>query len=238
MSKQSFSNRCAIVGIGYTEFSRNSGMSVHELAMTAVMNALADAGVDKESVDGLLSYHLGDSVSVVTVARTMGLQRIRWHNDIYGGGTQCASILGDAAMVIDAGLAETVVIYRALNGRSGKRMGQQSAGAGDGNEAQFVTPYGCLGPVNTFALAAQRFLFQRGLHEVALASVVLSQRECAKQNPVYIRNVVRGGGLGAGQMDKAIELDRIFSRYIAPELYRVSGVSGRSIVRGLCAWLQ
>ncbi|CAA0080998.1 Uncharacterised protein [Halioglobus japonicus] len=174
--------KAAIAGVGYTSFSRNAPESVLELALTAVDAALADCGLPADAVDGILSYHLGDSVPVTTVARTLGLPRLRYHNEFYGGGSQCASILWDAAQAIESGLAETVVIYRALKGRSGKRMGQISHGSADGLEEQFVTPYGNRGPVNTFALTAQRWLHERQLGEDALASVAIAQRSHALNN--------------------------------------------------------
>jgi acetyl-CoA acetyltransferase len=180
---QSFSRQAAIVGVGYTDFSRDSGRTVLELALAATLNALKDAGLERGAVDGLLSYSMGDSVPVGTVARTLGLPRLRWHNDIAGGGSQCASILGDAAMAISAGLAETIVIYRALNGRTGRRMGQIALGAGDDQEAQFLTPYGFRGPVNLMALIAQPYAAERALTEDDMAALAVQQRAKAVINP-------------------------------------------------------
>ena len=181
--RPSFAGKAAIVGVGCTKFSRESGRSVLQLASEAIEAALADAGLEREAVDGLLSYHLGDSVPVAVVARTLGLPRFRWHNDYYGGGSQCASILGDAAMAIEAGLADTIVIYRALNGRSGKRMGQVGQGAGDNIEEQFLTPYGLRGPVQMFALAAQHTLARLGVRPTDLGELVVRQRAKAVRNP-------------------------------------------------------
>jgi acetyl-CoA acetyltransferase len=181
--RQSFSNKAAIVGVGYTDFSRDSGRTVLQLALQAIDGALADAGLERDAVDGLLSYSLGDSVPVTTVARVIGLDRYRWHNDFSGGGSQCASILGDAAMAIEAGLAETIVIYRALNGRSGKRMGRIGMGAGDDAEEQFLTPYGFRGPVNLFALVAQRYAAERNLKAEDMAELAIQQRAKAASNP-------------------------------------------------------
>lgn len=181
--RQSFSGQAAIVGVGYTEFSRDSGTGVLDLALTAATRALADAGLERASVDGILSYSMGDSVPVTTVARALGLKRLRWHNDIAGGGSQCASILGDAAMAISAGLAETVVIFRALNGRSGKRMGQVALGSGDDREADFLTPFGFRGPVNLMALVAQTYRTARGLTGDDMAALAVQQRAKAVLNP-------------------------------------------------------
>lgn len=182
-SRNSFSQKAAIVGVGYTDFSRDSRRTVLELALEATANALADAGLEAQAVDGLLTYHMGDSVSCIEVADTLRLPRLRWHNDIAGGGSQCASILGDAAMAIEAGLAETIVIYRALNGRTGKRMGQIALGLGDDQEAQFLTPYGFRGPVNLMALVAQLYAARRNLTEDDMAALAVQQRAKAVGNP-------------------------------------------------------
>lgn len=182
-ARQSFSGKAAIVGVGYTDFSRDSGRSVLHLALEAIGKAVADAGLERHAIDGLLSYAINDSVPVATVARALGLSRYRWHADYAGGGSLSASILTSAAMAIEAGLAETIVVYRALNGRTGKRMGQIGAGAGDGSEAQFVNPYGMLGPVHMFAMTAQRYMYERDLKPAHLAELAVLQRSKAVDNP-------------------------------------------------------
>jgi acetyl-CoA acetyltransferase len=182
-ARQPFADKAAIVGVGYTDFSRESGRTVLQLALEAIDKALADAGLERAAVDGLLSYSLGDSVPVATVTRLLGLTRFRWHNDYFSGGSQSASILGDAAMAIDAGLADTIVVYRALNGRSGKRMGRIALGTGDGTEEQFLTPYGFRGPPNLFALVAQVYAAERGLDAGTMARLAVQQRAKAVINP-------------------------------------------------------
>ncbi|GAA3137441.1 hypothetical protein [Nonomuraea salmonea] len=89
-----FAGRAAVAGVGMTALSRRSGRSERELAAAACRAACADAGVAPREVDALLSYHMNDSAPVVQVARALGIERLGWHNDIAGGGTQAASILG------------------------------------------------------------------------------------------------------------------------------------------------
>jgi acetyl-CoA acetyltransferase len=173
----------AIAGVGCSAFLRHSDTSTTQLAFAAIDAALDDCGLQRDAIDGILSYSLNDSIPVTTMARQLGLPALRWHQDIHGGGSQCASILWDAAMAIEHGLADCILVYRALRGHSGKRMGQIGLGASDGLESQFLTPYGMRGPVNTFALTAQRWLFERGHSEKDLATIVCSQRQHALGNP-------------------------------------------------------
>jgi acetyl-CoA acetyltransferase len=185
--RQGFSGKAAVAGVGMTALSRESGRTELQLAAEAARAALADAGLQPDAVDAVLSYHLNDSAPVLYLARELGLTRIGWHNEIYGGGTQSASILADAAMLIDAGLAETVLVYRALNGRSGRRMNTLGLRLGEGTEEQFTHPYGMAGPVHQFALAAQRYLHDTGLTWEHTYAVVAQSRRHAAANPRAVR---------------------------------------------------
>ncbi|MEV4568396.1 acetyl-CoA acetyltransferase [Nonomuraea sp. NPDC049419] len=176
-----FAGRAAVAGVGMTALSRRSGERERELAAAACRAACADAGIAPPEVDALLSYHMNDSVPVVQVARALGIERLGWHNDIAGGGTQAASILGDAALLIEAGLARHVLVYRALNGRSGRRMNVVSTGP----QEEFT--YGMAGPIPMFALAATRYLHDTGLTAEHLHAVVDQSRRNAAGNPRALR---------------------------------------------------
>lgn len=180
---QSFSGRVAITGVGMTDLSRHSGRTPGQLAVQAARAAIADAGLEPADIGAVLTYHLGDTAPVNSVAATLGLSPDTWTNEIYGGGTQSGSILGDAAMLIESGTAASVLVYRALNGRSGARMGQTPLRLGAGDHNQFTLPYGLAGPVPLFALAAQRYLHRTGADASDLAEVVLRSRRWARDNP-------------------------------------------------------
>lgn len=180
---QSFSGVAAVGGVGMTELSKESGRSVLELALEACRGALADAGLSADRVGAVLSYHVGDSVQVTKVAEALGAPPGIWTNEIFGGGTQSASILGNAAMLVDAAIADVVVVFRALNGRSGTRMGQIQSDMGFSADRQFTEPYGLLGPVQTFALSTRSWMHDNGITEEDQAAVVLQSRALARENP-------------------------------------------------------
>lgn len=207
--RQSFAGVAAVGGVGMTALSKASGRTVGELALEACRAALDDAGLAPADVGAVLDYHLGDSVHVNTLAEDLGVPDAVWTNEIYGGGTQSASILGDAAMLIEARTADVVVVFRALNGRSGARMGQIGSSMGAAGDRQFTDPYGLLGPVHTFALSSRRWMTDTGATEEDLAAVVLQSRRLAQDNP---RAVMRGG----------MDLDEyLASPFVATPLRRV-----------------
>ena len=111
----------AIVGVGYTEFSRTSGRSVLDLARAASADALDDAGIAAGDVDGVGSFMvMHDSVKCQAVATTLAVPGLRWSVDLDLGGQAPCHLVGLAASAIATGQAEVVVLYRAMNGRSGR----------------------------------------------------------------------------------------------------------------------
>ena len=68
-------DKAAIVGIGSTEFSKDSGRSELALAAEAVKKALDDAGLKPADVDGLVTFTI-DQNEEVDVARAVGCENI------------------------------------------------------------------------------------------------------------------------------------------------------------------
>ena len=121
----------AIVGIGCTEFSRDSGVGVFTLATRAVKAAVADAGLRLDDVDGLCTYGVNDSIAPNILAQAIGIQSLSFYVDQFYGGSVSLTMLGQATLALSAGVADCVVCYRALNGRSGVRV-ERLVGAAPG----------------------------------------------------------------------------------------------------------
>src|ERR1051326_1619170 len=111
-----------IVGVGETTYTRGSGRTVRAMASWAVKNAIEDAGLKPQDIDGMMSYQSGDSVFTPFVAGDLGI-RLNFYMDVFGGGSSTEALVGIAMGVIEAGLCKTVVIFRAMNGYSQVRIG-------------------------------------------------------------------------------------------------------------------
>ena len=116
-------DQVAIAGIGCTELSKHSGVSTMTLAARSILSALEDAGVPASELDGIATFRVGDSVLPALLSQALGIRDLKYYLDQFGGGSASHSIIGQAALAIHAGVAETVVCYRALNARSEFRMG-------------------------------------------------------------------------------------------------------------------
>ena len=105
---------------------RPSNRTTLSMACEAVRNAMADAGLQASDIDGMTSYQVADSTSSAHVATALGL-RLNYCLDIFGGGSSSEALVAHAIGLIEAGYAKTIVCFRSMNGRSGRRMGGQIA---------------------------------------------------------------------------------------------------------------
>jgi acetyl-CoA acetyltransferase len=182
---RSFARQTAIVGIGATEFSKNSGRSELQLAGEAVLAAVADAGLTPGDVDGLTTFTM-ETNSEIEVARTAGLGDLTFFSKIgYGGGAACATVQ-QAAIAVATGVADVVVCYRAFNERSGHRFGSgahRGEPTAEGIAMSWVSSFGLMTPASWVAMFAQRYMHEYGATSEDFGRVSVADRKHAATNP-------------------------------------------------------
>lgn len=184
---KNISGQAAIVGLGATEFSKNSGRTELKLAMEAILAALKDAGIDPAEVDGFCSYSV-DKVPEYEIARLLGCKEVKFFSQIpHGGGAACAPIM-HAAMAVASGVAKTVVVYRAMNERSWYRFGAGSYGFASTPIFENVNygwymPHGFHTPAAWVGMFAQRYMHEYGATSEDFGRVAVAARDFAATNP-------------------------------------------------------
>ena len=98
----------AIVGIGQTEFSKDSGRSELQLACEAINSALDDAGLAPADVDGMVTFTM-DSNDEIDIARNVGIGDLSFFSRVHHGGGAAAGTVVHAAMAVATGVADVVV---------------------------------------------------------------------------------------------------------------------------------
>ena len=187
MSEPNISGRAAIVGLGATEFSKNSGRTELRLAMEATLAALADAGIDPSEVEGFSSYTM-DKVPEYEIARLLGAKNVKFFSQIpHGGGAACAPVM-HAAMAVATGVAKTVVVFRAMNERSWYRFGNGSYGFGNTPIFENVNygwymPHGFHTPAAWVAMFARRYMHTYSVTSEDFGRVAVAVRDFAATNP-------------------------------------------------------
>lgn len=182
MSTSEIRDKAAIVGIGETQYSKASGRTELSLACEAITKAADDAGVGVEEIDGLVRYH-SDDVDEAALTTHLGLRNLRWMSHTGYGGTGGNAVVVHAAAAIAAGVADTVVCYRALNERSGHRYGQARLPERVGGFEAFQQPWGLLTPAHLFGLFARRHMVEHGTTSEQFGHVAVALRHHASRNP-------------------------------------------------------
>ncbi|MHB2027867.1 MAG: thiolase C-terminal domain-containing protein, partial [Acidimicrobiales bacterium] len=185
-------DRCAIIGIGSTDFGRNSGRTPLTLASAAALAAVADAGLTPQEIDGVIHSDY-DLVQANHLAHSTGMANLSyWGATGIGGGAPCGMI-GQAVAAVTAGLAQNVLVFRALNGHSGLRFSrgsgvQKTGGArfvgGNSGYEEFFFPFGLFAPGQMWAMIARRHMHEYGTTSEDLANIALTVRRRANSNPL------------------------------------------------------
>ncbi|HEY9524313.1 MAG TPA: thiolase [Thermopolyspora sp.] len=152
--------------------------STTRLHLEAARNALADAGLTKDDIDGVATV---GTPGPVQIAHALGIAP-GWLDGTAVGGSSFLFHVRHAAAAIRAGLCHTVLITHGESGRS--RVGATRGRFGpDSLAGQFEAPYGVFGPPTMFTLTALRYMKETGLTHEQLAEVAVAQRRWSHLNP-------------------------------------------------------
>ncbi len=197
----------AIVGIADTPVGKLPDRTATDLCVDAALNAVADAGLTLEDVDGLVTcnsmaqpymYHAEAIAEYLQISP-------RYCATAAAGGGATFTVVYQAALAIAAGVCEVVVISMADSLRTGLSREQAMIMQASSGHAQFETPYGATVP-GYYALAARAYMHEYGASAEDFAAVAVNARRHAARNP-------------AAEMREEITIDDVLdSRLIADPL--------------------
>ena len=194
--------RAQIVGVGestYTRWGKIGDVTEHALACQAIQRAVTDAGLSMDDVDGLASF-ADDRNEAIFLAAELGLPALRFGNMVWmpGGGGGCAAV-SNAAMAVETGQAEVVVVYRSLCQGQFFRFGSAGVSVEEPAEVPppsvqqasslllasmgFAMPYGLLMAAAAYALPTRRHMHLYGTTSEQLGLLAVTFREHASRNP-------------------------------------------------------
>ena len=183
----SVKGKSAIVGLGVTPMGKIYGRSASDFAAEAVKLALDDAGLQKEEVDGLLINANLSSEMGPMLQMTLGFEDLSLLNVMNAYGSTAGTMIQYAAMAIQEGLANVVVlVYADAPLAPTRSSGASYSGAGvlpltgmDG----LRYAYGYYGANPGYAMAARRHMHLFGTTSEQLGAIAVSQRKWAQMNP-------------------------------------------------------
>jgi acetyl-CoA acetyltransferase len=197
MAERRFEQDSIISGIGQSEIGRRLGRSALDLTVDAALDAITDAGLTRDDIDGITTYPGGDSVTSFGYAGpppTAIQDALRLTPNWYSGSAELPGQLGaviQAMMAVSAGLARHVLVFRTVTessgqGAAGRRAIYDPDGEALGSMASWLTPFGAPSATNWLALLATRHFHEYGTTREQLGQIPLTCRTNAGLNPKAI----------------------------------------------------
>ena len=183
------SGKAAIIGVGASRFERRPEQSVMGLAGEALTHALADAGLEKAAIDGLI-VQIGSprGADYDSVAQTLGLNP-GFCSQTWAHGRFTATVLTHAAMAVATGMATRVACLLSMKNSDIGRIGEANnpffheqfrEGGGPHGEEGHI---GMASPVAGAAMALDLYCRRYGVDRELLSAVPLTFRRHAMPNP-------------------------------------------------------
>lgn len=188
-----------ISGIGQSAVGRRLFRSGLDLTIDAALDAIADAGLTTDDIDGLATYpgsypmppgFSGPGTPDVQDALRL---RLNWHRGGIEGAAQLSALV-DAVLAVSAGLARHVLVYRTVTESSAQAAGREgiglSGGGGGGGgvpkmggSLQWSIPFRAYSAANWLAMNCRRHMHEFGTTTEQLAQISINGRRNAGLNP-------------------------------------------------------
>ena len=207
MVTNSLRGQVCIVGAADTDVGKVPQYSATGLCVEAAQLALADAGITKDQIDGLVTCnsmaepHMYHAEAIAEYLQIFP----RYCISAAAGGGTTFSILQQVASAIVTGVCDTVLISMADSLRTGLSREQAMTLQSSTGHPQFEIPYGATVPAY-YALVARAYMDAYGTTPEQFAAVAVSARAHAARN-------------ANAQMQEIISVDDVLSsRMIADPL--------------------
>lgn len=180
------SGSTVIAGIGNTSYGKHPGRDRVSLIVEACANALNDAGIDKQLVDGVLVKMANAEPSFLygqKVAEALGL-RPNIGASLDQGGAANIGLISYAAMAIEAGLMQVAIICYGDTPRTGSRSVYQRPRGDDAVYGWYSTAAG-------YAMVHQRYRQEFNLADECFGAVAVAFRANGARNPqAHLRQAI------------------------------------------------
>ncbi len=140
-------------------------------------------GESPDAIDGFASFS-NDRNDPSRLAAALGCRELRFASMQWGGGGGGGSAaVANAAAAIAGGLADCVVVFRALAQGQFGRFGQGPKRNAVRGEPAHTVPYGMMSPAQMYAMKVVRFMHDHGVEQSALRAISLASYHHAQNNP-------------------------------------------------------
>lgn len=179
----SIRGKVAIAGVGVAGLGEAHGYTEMELLAQAATKAVANAGLTMSDIDGIATCSSSATMWAMPTIEYLGLRPKFIESTMLGGSSFLAHLL-PAMQAIASGQCNAVLVCYGSTQRTatfGRKEGVKARALLD--PQPYEQPYKPLSPITSYALAAQRHMYQYGTTRRQLAEVAVAARKWAQLNP-------------------------------------------------------
>ncbi len=173
-----------ITGVGLTSYGKHEGSSSLDLMSKAAELAIADAGLKRPDIDGILCGYstVSPHIMLATVfAEHFGIRPSYAHAVQVGGATGLAMTML-AHHLVDAGVAKHVLVVGGENRLTGQSRDASIQALAQVGHPDYEVPLGPTIPAY-YGLVASRYMHEYGVTEADLAEFAVLMRRNALSHP-------------------------------------------------------
>jgi acetyl-CoA acetyltransferase/uncharacterized OB-fold protein len=197
VSEDRFEHRAVLSGIGRSAFGRRLMVDPLSLAIDASLEAIADAGLTLDDIDGLSTYPGASGAGMSEGGASAIEEALRIHPTWINGGGDLPGPGGAviaAAMAVASGLCRHVLCFRtvwestfaALAAQRHREHGSELAERVSGPFREWRAPFGAMSAANWIGMNANQYLHRYRSPREMLGLIAVNARRNAALNPAAI----------------------------------------------------
>jgi len=185
----------AITGIGQSKVSRGADKSALGLTIDAVMEAIRDAGLKREDIDGIATWPGaitdGSGFSPVGIPALQDALRLKvnWYSSTRETAGQFGAMF-NAVAAINSGLCRHAIVFRTMYQATARKQGLVNASFQPGQRTyhhmSWHAPYYAFVAATQQALFFSRYVHESGIKPEQVAQIALNGRRNASLNPAAV----------------------------------------------------
>lgn len=183
MTLHDLRGQTAVVGVATAGCGEAHGYTEMELLAQSAQQAVAEAGLNMQDIDGVCTASVSCAMSGLAVPEYLGLNARFIDSTMIGGSSFVAHLL-PAMLALVSGQCQAVLVCYGSNQRTAT-FGRKEINASRRflDPMPFEHPYQPMMPASAYALAASRHMYQYGTTREQLAEVAVAARAWAQLNP-------------------------------------------------------
>jgi acetyl-CoA acetyltransferase len=194
MARNPLRDRLAVIGVGSTPYGRDLQRSELSLGLEAALNAIRDAGIDRQEIDGLCGSGMTPlamgGAGFLSLQGGLGIGRCTWVKNGWLG-----SAFVYAAEAVFSGLCDTVLVVQTYTRNPGMsraaaadpfrlRAAQYADVGGDVGLGDFAKRW--LHSGEPYAAIMRRYMHDFGVDKTAFALMAMNNRSHGSRNPAAV----------------------------------------------------